>query len=697
MTDVAEVRIIGDKADSLQRVPGSGTVITQKQIDRANPNDVGEMLRRVPGVQVREEPGGGNRLDIGVRGLESGRSRRVLVLEDGIPVSLNPYAEPDMYYAPPIERMRGIEVVKGSGSILYGPQTLGGVVNFLTVAAPYHRIARVQLEGGQYGYLRGYARYGDRVGEARYVIQATGKRGEGFREQDFATGDLMGKLSFATSSKGTATVKLGLHGQSNDSEDVGLPRDVFRQNPRHPTLKPNDRLSLQRLEASLVHEQRLSNRAKLKTLLYAYTLSRVWGRQNYVRAPSPGIAYERSVGDPLLPGGGIWFENSNTVLDRSYQVAGIEPRLEQRITTGTVQHTLDLGARLLGEAAHYQQRSGDNVRSRSGSLDYEERHGTLAVASYAQDRIAFRDDLLLTPGVRVEHAAFTRRTLRHDDGSGVRDVDLRGTSSATGVIPGIGMVAGEKRAHVFAGLHLGWAPPRLTSSIGPRGVSTQLSPERSLNYEIGARLAPAKWWRAETTGFLSNYQNQVVLNTTPGAATSEIDGGKTRHVGVEASGTISFARLLQMGSDTELDLAARYTFSRATFLDGALGGNLLPYAPLHSFGSTLDVSRALWRHYVGGFQLAHHHVGQQYTDTNNTVAVDVTGRIGVLPAYDLVDANAHLLHRPSGLSLRLTVKNALDDVFVIARRPEGIFTSGYRLIYVALRWDYDRADPAAAR
>ena len=130
-----EVRVIGSRPD-LQKIPGSGYLVTEKDIARAQPFSVGEMLRRVPGVQVRDEPGGGNRLDISIRGLESGRSRRVLVLEDGIPVALNPYSEPDMYYAPPVERMRGIEVVKGSGSVLFGPQTTGGVINFLTLVPP---------------------------------------------------------------------------------------------------------------------------------------------------------------------------------------------------------------------------------------------------------------------------------------------------------------------------------------------------------------------------------------------------------------------------------------------------------------------------------------------------------------------------------------------------------------------------------
>jgi len=172
-----EVRVIGDKADSLQKVPGSGTVVTRQEIQRADPYNMAEMLRRVPGVQVREEFGGGQRLDISVRGLEAGRSRRVLVLEDGVPISLNPYAEPDLYYAPPVERMRGIEVVKGSGSILFGPQTIGGVVNFLTLAPEDRQRAAVDFEGGNLGYMRGLAMYGDSFHGVRHVTQVLYRRG----------------------------------------------------------------------------------------------------------------------------------------------------------------------------------------------------------------------------------------------------------------------------------------------------------------------------------------------------------------------------------------------------------------------------------------------------------------------------------------------------------------------------------------
>ena len=43
-----------------------------------------------------------------------------------------PYSEPAAYYTPRIGRMSGIEVLKGSSQVRFGPHTTGGVVNYLS-------------------------------------------------------------------------------------------------------------------------------------------------------------------------------------------------------------------------------------------------------------------------------------------------------------------------------------------------------------------------------------------------------------------------------------------------------------------------------------------------------------------------------------------------------------------------------------
>ena len=680
-----EVRVIGDRADGLQRVPGSGTVIGEKDLKRAQPVDTAEMLRRVPGVQVRQEYGGGNRLDISVRGLEGGRSRRVLVLEDGIPISINPYAEPDMYYAPPIERYRGIEVVKGSGNILFGPQTLAGTINFLTLSPPENQHATVDVDGGSYGYFRGYANYGDRIGEARYLVQLLHRRGDGFRDLPFDSTNGFAKVAMPTGENGDFVLKIGFHRDDAASDDIGLTQAMYRADPRRRALSPTSHLKLNRYDASITHEQRFSRTTKLKTLVYAYRTDRIWRRQEYVRTPAPGDEYSYIAGDVNVPLGAVYFKNANTVLDRDYDVMGVEPRLEHRMTTAGVKHTIDVGGRVLRETAGYQQREGGYAETYAGALSFEEKHRGTAFAAYIQDRMAFRDDLLVTPGIRFEHYSFSRLVLRQFEAGEVRDVFNQGDKTVNGIVPGIGMVYGTKRLNLFGGLHVGFAPPRVTSSITARGETTQVGADESINYELGTRTMPVKWARFEATGFLSNFSNQVIVATQGVTDAVLTDAGATNLYGVESGTLVSLDRAFDL--KTIVEIGARYTFSRATFRYGPNAGNLLPYAPQHSLNTNFDVEHASG---IGG-QIAYAFIGPQFADAANIVPEDVTGRVGRLEPRHIVDATAHWRHKRTGITLRLTVKNLFDVEYVIARRPEGIFPGAWRQVILGARWEWDGA------
>ncbi|MBK8624822.1 MAG: TonB-dependent receptor plug domain-containing protein [Saprospiraceae bacterium] len=107
-----EVLITGKNDRIFSKIPGSVSFINTKEIKNINPISGNEVFRRTPGVHVVDEEGAGMRANIGIRGLDPDRSRSVLVLEDGIPVALAPYGEPEMYYTPPIDRMSGIEILK---------------------------------------------------------------------------------------------------------------------------------------------------------------------------------------------------------------------------------------------------------------------------------------------------------------------------------------------------------------------------------------------------------------------------------------------------------------------------------------------------------------------------------------------------------------------------------------------------------
>ena len=123
-------------------------------------------LRKVAGIYTRGEEGFGLRPNIGIRGLDPTRSTQLLLLEDGLPLAYAPYGDNASYYHPPIDRFESVEVIKGGGQILYGPRTVGAVINYLTPQPPQDAGGMVTLTGGTRDYFMGTAR--------RYHLARTG-------------------------------------------------------------------------------------------------------------------------------------------------------------------------------------------------------------------------------------------------------------------------------------------------------------------------------------------------------------------------------------------------------------------------------------------------------------------------------------------------------------------------------------------
>lgn len=681
--DVIEVSVLGHSDDALQKIPGGGTLVGAKEIRRAQPQDSGEILRRVPGLHVRPEEGAGLRLNLGMRGLDPTRSRQVLVLEDGMPVAINPYGEPDLYYSTPVERIRAVEIVKGSGSILFGPQTIGGVVNFLTITPPDKTEWAVDVLAGQRNTWKLLGNYGSAVGDTRYVAQVMHKQSDGIRGFGYNATDFLGKVAIPTSEHGDAMIKLAVYDELSRSTYVGLSRSMYELDPRRASIAPYDAFLVRRYDASITHEYRFSEATTLRTFVYGYITNRAWRRQNYDRAEQDGIAYQRIVGDRSTPGGAVYFRDTATIRDRSYQALGVEPKFEHRFATGNVRHTLTLGARGHVETAERLQYLTGFATSNAGALESEEYHRSYAAAAYVQDRLAFRSDLLVTPGVRMEYVQSLRQIRRTSDGGPARDVWIRGETSSLAFMPGIGMVYGTPKLSIFGGIHVGYAPPRVSAAISTTGADAHLEAEQSTNYEVGVRLAKPRWLRAEVTGFVMSFRNQIVTGTLASGQQSElVNGGQTEHRGVESSVSLAIGKALSL--PVEIDLTGRYTYSLATFHGGPFDGNRLPYAPLSTASVVLDVD-----HKIGlGGEVALTYVSDQFADEANTVAVDPTGRLGLVPAYKTVDLGLRYKHPKTGLGASLSVKNALDQVFVATRLPDGIHTGGFRQVNLAIRWDH---------
>lgn len=114
--------------EALEDTLAAVTVITREDIERQQAQSVEELLRGIPGVAYDNVGGIGKAASFFIRGTESDHT---VVLVDGIPFG-SPTLGIAAYEHLPLDRIERIEIVRGPRSAVYGPNAIGGVINFIT-------------------------------------------------------------------------------------------------------------------------------------------------------------------------------------------------------------------------------------------------------------------------------------------------------------------------------------------------------------------------------------------------------------------------------------------------------------------------------------------------------------------------------------------------------------------------------------
>ena len=127
-------------AASKKNFAGARTVVQKDDIENSGAASLSDVMRRIPGVQISDNSGSAGSaiaLNIGVRGLAGRYSPRSTVLLDGIPMSVAPYGQPQLSFAPvSLANVETVDVVRGGGAVRFGPQNVGGIINFKTRRVP---------------------------------------------------------------------------------------------------------------------------------------------------------------------------------------------------------------------------------------------------------------------------------------------------------------------------------------------------------------------------------------------------------------------------------------------------------------------------------------------------------------------------------------------------------------------------------
>ena len=700
---MAQLEIISDANVPFERIPGAATVLDIKSLSLIDPIGTQEALEFVPGVNGYADDGIGNsRLSIGIRGLNPRRSSRILILEDGVPIQPALYVYPNMYYNPPAERIDRLEVIKGSGAIKYGPQTMGGVINYFTKRPRSDFGGKFKIKAGENSFLSLFSEVGGFGNEKiKPEFQFLYKKGDGFRENNgFEQINGTMKISYNKSQDENYYLKFNTNYENSNATYTGLTQHSFKANPKFNP-KKDDNFKLFRTAVDLITTKRLSSNLTKSTTAFVSFFDRRWWRENDIFVSQADSASSnptaQSYYEPInliRRGNG----KDNFGILRTFYVGGAEQvysfkdspfGLSKFMSSNS---SLELGGRIYFERFIDDKQSGSKTDSRDGiyfipaASDDEQpiivgqshHYETTAFSGFLNEKIEF-EKFTLNTGIRLE--AFEQERVDRLSGSMYQDKSL------IELLPGVGLTTKFSSTNLFAGIHRGFTPPssgtlkilNFGGTLDNQGLN--LEAEKSWNKEVGIR-GDYPMFNFEVSGFHVGIENLVAA----GRGTAFKNLGKVNTMGLELNLNLLSSKVVGLLPDlhfiyaflnTEIkDGIIKSNVSGTVGSDVSIQGKKLPYAPAHTLTAGFSkMGEKL------SYRLDFRFVDEVFTDFENIIKEDKLGIQGIIPSYNFINISADY-KVSEDYRIFLTGKNITDEIYIGSRlhsnpgQPQANLSSG---------------------
>ncbi len=593
-------------------IPASVQVITQEDIKNSPARDAGELMAEA-GIGHVQMYNGALTGNVEIRGLSTDlfteSNSRVLLLVNG-----NRAGTSNMAKIPASEIER-IEIVKGPGSVLYGSQAMGGVINIITKSGSEEGVhGSVGAEGGSWGYWK------------------TG-------------GDISGKKY---------GIDFFISGATSASDDYQIPSGTYKN-----TSYQTEELST-RLGYSFLDDHRVSA-----------------GFQRWVghRVGSPGPTYAKDpddYSDKARNAFDFEYTNKTTTLkyyisnnkDDSFSNGGMGvpgPGNSSRFTSNnrsqgvSIQNVFPIGVHRIILGGQWDRTAVDTSSSSGAPYYPNSLYDNYAV--FVEGRVSLLNEkLLLTAGVRYDY--FDNNTLSTP---GLTSSPIsRSMDHVTGrggivykVMDGLSLKAAIGTAFRAP------SPIELASDYTLYGYRTQgnpnLGPEKSTTYEGGLEYAK-NHLKGSFTFFHTSFSHKIATyyDSSLSASTyKNLSGATIQGIEINTSYDVGLATELAMSIEPFANVTYKTKYdSGDSSLQGVSGGRLT-YVPEWTGAFGVKAGQERW-----DAKLLINYTGNEYV-TDYSASPYPTVNKGGFMTIDIKGA-----YRPlKNLELTLSVANLLDRYY----------------------------------
>ena len=538
-TTMKEVVVTATRqAEKISSVPANVSVITENDIKNSTARDIPDLLRTQAGIHVNDIAGNQRNYTVDLRGFGETGQLNTLVLVDGRRVN-----QPDLsgsdWTLISLNRVERIEVIRGGrGSVLYGDNASGGVINIITKEGKEFK-TDAAVAVGSYNTFRASASTSGSSNNLSYDISGSYINSDGYRDNsDTEAGDVGADLGYYVGDRMKVNLSGGYH-----KDDTGLPgaikKSEFEQGAsRTDSLHPDDYADVEDYYVKLAPEIFFLNDSLFK-IDFSFR-----DRSSLFFSSFSGGTYEGDTGiETIALSPQFVFKEKIYGFNNSLTFGlDFEDAVEDITNTTTYLGYPDVGVFEL-EKENY--------------------------GFYIHDEIYLLDRLTISGGYRYDKAEFKFKPSTPDSTEMSENLYTAGINYNF-----------YKKSYAYFSFSHSFRYPVLDELFNfyTNTINTDLVPQTSDDYELGVRYYFTPSLFANVNLFYTDTENEIIYDPASGFFGANVNlDGKTRRDGVEVVLSKVYERMTLSGS---------YTYTDAEITGGNYDGSKFPNVPRHK--ATLD-------------------------------------------------------------------------------------------------------------
>ena len=670
----------------------SEVIIPDQLVANLATNNARQVYSRVAGLNIWENDGAGLQLSIGGRGLDPNRTSNFNVRQNGYDISADALGYPESYYTPPIEAIGQIQIVRGAASLQYGTQ-FGGLLNFQlrkpATDTKFELVARQSI--GSYGFYNAFTSASGTVNKLSYYSYFQYKSGNGWRgNSEFNNYTGYANINYQISDKSKLGFDLTVMNYLA-KQPGGLTDDMFAETPLQSNRERNW-FQVNWNLAAVHFEHKFNSSNELNLRLFGLKANRytVGFRINRVETPD-NDSKERD----LIKGD---FENW-----------GAELRYLKRYTLANSASTLVLGSRYYHGFNHSIQ--GFGTKGKDANFEFinadnlilnDYRFPNRNAAFFAENIFRISDKFSVVPGLRFEiintkaNGFYAGRIPTIDDNSielGARTQEARNNSRSF-LLAGLGLsYKPVPSLNIYSNLSQNYRSITFSDmriSNPSADIDPNMTDEKGFSFDLGIRTEESTLYSFDVSAFYLNYNNRIgefqTSDNLDRVIRRRTNIGQAVIMGLESYAEADF---LQLANRTAKNWSG-VVFANAAFITSeykkstvtAIKGKEVEFVPAVNLKTGL---RLAYKNLKSSLQYTF--LTDQYTDATNAIDGGVSGVVGLIPSYSVMDLG--LSYQFKRYKIEGNINNLLNQYYYTRRASgypgPGIIPSDNRTFYLTVQ------------